>query len=70
MKTSAAALSALVLALTSAVTGAAPPVSPTASPQPPAPNWYNVEVIVFRSMDPAAGTGETWPADQIGRAHV
>ena len=63
MKTSAAALSALVLALTSAVTGAAPPVSPTASPQPPAPNWYNVEVIVFRSMDPAAGTGETWPAD-------
>ena len=60
MKTSAAALSALVLAFAAAVTDAAPP---TAAPQPPAPNWYNVEVIVFRSVDPAAGANETWPTD-------
>jgi hypothetical protein len=29
----------------------------------PAPNWYDVEIIVFRNLDPAAGTIETWPAD-------
>ncbi|HEV2110150.1 MAG TPA: CsiV family protein [Gammaproteobacteria bacterium] len=63
MKTSAAALSALVFAFAAAVTDAAPPASPAAAPQPPAPNWYNVEMIVFRSVDPAAGGGETWPAD-------
>src|SRR5579859_1731732 len=56
-----AALTATLLGLTSAVTLAAPP-APGAAPQP-VPNWYNVEVIVFRSVDPAAGAGETWPAD-------
>ncbi|HKT32028.1 MAG TPA: CsiV family protein [Gammaproteobacteria bacterium] len=29
----------------------------------PAPNWYNVEIIVFANTDPQAGILETWPAD-------
>lgn len=45
--------------VTAAAFGAAPATSPVTS----APNWYNVEVIVFRSLDPNAGNGETWPAD-------
>lgn len=27
----------------------------------PAPNWYDVELIVFRYTDPHAGSLETWP---------
>ena len=60
MKTLAAILSALTLILAASVARAA---TPAAAAQPTAPNWYNVEVIVFRSVDPAAGSGETWPAD-------
>ncbi|MGA9852322.1 MAG: CsiV family protein [Gammaproteobacteria bacterium] len=29
----------------------------------PAPNWYDVELIVFRNTDPQAGSLETWPAN-------
>lgn len=64
MKISVAVLTAFTLALTSAATTlAAPPAAPAGAAQAPAPNWYDVEVIVFRSVDPAAGSGETWPAD-------
>ena len=59
MKTSAAALTAFSLILASAAALAAP----AAAPQAAAPNWYDMELIVFRSVDPAAGAGETWPAD-------
>lgn len=38
---------------------AAPPPAPTAV----APNWYNVELIVFANTDPQAGVLESWPAD-------
>ncbi|HET7921336.1 MAG TPA: CsiV family protein [Gammaproteobacteria bacterium] len=27
------------------------------------PNWYDIELIVFRYTDPQAGAMETWPAD-------
>lgn len=62
MKTFAAA-SLLTLFVTAAASGAAP--APAASPaaNAPVPNWYNVEVIVFRATDPDAGSQETWPAD-------
>jgi hypothetical protein len=59
MKTLAAA-SLLTLLLTGAASGAAPAPTPAAAP---APNWYNVEVIVFRVVDPDAGSNETWPVD-------
>lgn len=59
MKTLAAA-SLLTLLLTGAASGAAPATTPAAAP---APNWYNVEVIVFRVLDPDAGSSETWPVD-------
>ncbi len=62
MKTTAAALTAFALVLASNITGAAPATS-TPVAQPPAPNWYNVEVIVFKVVDPTAGSDETWPAD-------
>ncbi|MGH8378446.1 MAG: CsiV family protein [Gammaproteobacteria bacterium] len=29
----------------------------------PTPNWYDVELIVFRNSDPQAGSLETWPAN-------
>ena len=61
VKTLAATFSALALILASAL-GHAAPAAPTAA-QPPTPNWYNVEVIVFRTVDPAAGNNETWPVD-------
>lgn len=61
MRTRIVALTALMLGLASLAAQAAPAV-PAAAPQP-TPNWYNVEVIVFRAVDPAAGSGETWPAD-------
>ncbi|MHB8404346.1 MAG: CsiV family protein [Gammaproteobacteria bacterium] len=35
--------------------------SPAASS--PAPNWYDVELIVFRYTDPSAGSLETWPVN-------
>ena len=63
MKTTAAAFSAFTLAIVSAVRGAAPTAPAPAAAQPQAPNWYNVEVIVFKVVDPAAGSDETWPAD-------
>lgn len=58
MKTLAAACCALTLLLTA--TGTAAPAPTAAAAQP---NWYNVEVIVFRVLDPDAGSGETWPVD-------
>jgi len=63
VKTTAAIIAAFALAITSAITGAAPTAAAPAAAQPPAPNWYNVEVIVFKVVDPAAGADETWPAD-------
>lgn len=67
MKTFLAAATGLTLLLTAAAQGAAPATAaPAAAPTttPAAnPNWYNVEVIVFRSLDPSAGSEETWPAD-------
>lgn len=33
------------------------------APPAPAPNWYNVELIVFANTDPQAGVLESWPAD-------
>ena len=51
-------LTALLLAPPHAV-AAAPPTVPTA----PAPNWYDVELIVFANTDPQAGAQESWPAD-------
>lgn len=60
MKTFAAA-SLLTLLLTGAASGAAPATTTPAAA--PAPNWYNVEVIVFRVLDPDAGSNETWPVD-------
>lgn len=63
MKTTAARFTAFALALASTVSGAAPTSAATGTSQPSAPNWYNVEVIVFKVVDPAAGSDETWPAD-------
>lgn len=60
MKTTTALVAALLLVSTSVAVKATPP-APVA--QAPAPNWYDVEVIVFRSLDPAAGSSESWPAD-------
>jgi len=64
MKTPLAACSFLTLLLTAAAWAAAPvPAAAPTAASAPAPNWYNVEVIVFRATDPDAGAGETWPAD-------
>ena len=66
MKTLLASGASLALLLTAGAWAAAavpaPAASPTAAPVL-APNWYNVEVIVFRATDPDAGAGETWAAD-------
>lgn len=59
MKTLATS-SLLILLLALSATQAAPSPAPAAQP---APNWYDVEVIVFRSTDPSDGSLETWPAD-------
>lgn len=56
-----AAVSLLALLVSATMSSAAPVPAPAATS--PAPNWYNVEVIVFRSTDPNAGDQETWPAD-------
>lgn len=64
MKSSVCFLSGLALFALLSVGQAAPPTPSTAAAPPvPAPNWYNVEVIVFRNLDPRAGALETWPAD-------
>jgi hypothetical protein len=58
LKTLTAVCCALTLLLT-ATSGAAPaPTTPVVQA-----NWYNVEVIVFRALDPDAGSSETWPVD-------
>ena len=56
---SAALLLAVLPLLALAVPSATAP-QPTATP---APNWYNVELIVFANTDPQAGAQESWPAD-------
>src|SRR5579859_3209852 len=64
MKTKFTAGALLALLLAASAWGAAP--APAATPSAaaaPVPNWYNVEVIVFRSTDPDAGAGETWVKD-------
>lgn len=48
----------LLVGLPLLVLADAPPAPPA-----PAPNWYNVEVIVFANTDPQAGVLESWPAD-------
>jgi hypothetical protein len=58
-----AAASLLTLLVTAAASGAAPAPAAAPAASGPAPNWYNVEVIVFRLTDPDAGSQETWPAD-------
>lgn len=55
------ALVATLLLASAPVAGTAAPPAPAA--QTPAPNWYDVEVIVFRSLDPSAGSDESWPTD-------
>ncbi|HEV2332239.1 MAG TPA: CsiV family protein [Gammaproteobacteria bacterium] len=60
MKTTTALVATLLLASASLAFSAS---SPAPAAQAPAPNWYDVEVIVFRSLDPAAGSNESWPAD-------
>lgn len=62
MKTIAALATTFLLASATLAFGAAPP-PPATAVQAPTPNWYDVEIIVFRSLDPAAGTNESWPAD-------
>lgn len=36
---------------------------PAFAAPPPSPNWYAVEVLVFRYAGPDAAQGETWPAN-------
>ncbi len=63
MKTLAAALTSLMLFVTGSSALSAPP-APAATPaSAPAPNWYDVELIVFRVLDPNAAAQETWPSD-------
>ncbi|HEY4128703.1 MAG TPA: CsiV family protein [Gammaproteobacteria bacterium] len=58
MKTLATVACVLTLLLTAAGNAAPAPAASAAQP-----NWYNVEVIVFRVLDPDAGSTETWPVD-------
>lgn len=51
---------ALLLASASAL-GAVEP-APAGPPEPP-PDWFEVELVVFRHTQPGAGASETWPAD-------
>ena len=60
MKTFAATLAFMLLLATGGAALSAPAIAPVAVP---APNWYNVEIIVFRVLDPEAGSQETWPTD-------
>lgn len=53
---------ALLLALLFAPLAALAAVAPPATP-PPAPNWYDVELIVFQNTSPDAGVLESWSAD-------
>lgn len=39
------------------------PLSLRAAGNNASPNWYDIEVIVFRYTDPQAGDMESWPAD-------
>ncbi|MGH8362887.1 MAG: CsiV family protein [Gammaproteobacteria bacterium] len=48
----------LLLGMPLLVFADAPPAPPA-----PAPNWYDVEMIVFANTDPQAGVLESWPAD-------
>ena len=48
----------LLLALTLPTLADTQPPSPAS-----APNWYDVEIIVFANTDPQAGVLESWPAD-------
>lgn len=59
MKTLAAS-SLLILLLALGATQATPNPAPGAQP---APNWYDVEIIVFRTTDTSGASLETWPAD-------
>jgi hypothetical protein len=53
----------LALTLVATLTRAAAPTPPATAAQAPVPNWYIVEIIVFRATDPGAGGLETWPVD-------
>jgi len=61
VKTLARIAISLLPALVAPLAQAAPTSAP--APQAPPPNWYNVELIVFRATDPGAGGLETWPLD-------
>ena len=51
-------LAVLLLALTLPTLADTQPLPPAS-----APNWYDVEIIVFANTDPQAGVLESWPAD-------
>ncbi len=48
----------ILLSLPLLAQAAGTPAAPTR-----APNWYNVELIVFRYTDPSAGSLEAWPVN-------
>lgn len=62
MKSFLGNLGLFALALATGLARAAPPSTVPAF-QALQPNWYNVELIVFRDTDPNAGSLETWPVD-------
>ena len=62
MKFSSPLVSGFAL-LTLLSAGQAAPPTPPAATATPVPNWYNVEVIIFRNLDPKAGALEIWPVD-------
>ena len=56
-------LLALQPLLALAVPSATAPAATTTAAPPPAPNWYDVELIVFANTGSQAGAQESWPAD-------
>lgn len=56
-------LEARILTLLLTVLVALPTTLAAAAPAAPAPNWYDVEMIVFRNTRSDAGTLESWPAN-------
>ncbi len=53
----------LTLSFTAMLAAAAPAPAPVVPVVPPPPDWFEVELLVFRHTQPGAGASETWPAD-------